>query len=67
MPWIASAPGRYAISVAAGSLVSLPLRLPGINVSVSPTDYSTYDTFKLAKFDGKTWKFFGENLSTASR
>ncbi|WP_334527137.1 hypothetical protein [Bradyrhizobium sp. AZCC 2230] len=53
--------------MAAGSLVSLPLRLPGINVSVSPTDYSTYDTFKLAKFDGKTWKFFGENLSTASR
>ena len=49
------------------SKVSLPLLLPGITVSVSPTDYSTYDTFKLAKFDGKTWKFFGENLSTASR
>ena len=47
--------------------VSLPLLLPGITVSVSPTDYSTFDTFKLAKFDGKTWKFFGENLSTASR
>ena len=49
------------------SKVSLPLLLPGITVSVSPTDYSTFDTFKLAKFDGKTWKFFGENLSTASR
>ncbi|PDT73458.1 ABC transporter substrate-binding protein [Bradyrhizobium sp. C9] len=49
------------------SKVSLPLLLPGITVSVSPTDYSTFDTFKLAKFDGKTWKFFGENISTASR
>ncbi|OKO87731.1 branched-chain amino acid ABC transporter substrate-binding protein [Bradyrhizobium sp. NAS80.1] len=49
------------------SKVSLPLFLPGITVSVTPTDYSTFDTFKLAKFDGKTWKFFGENLSTASR
>jgi ABC-type branched-subunit amino acid transport system substrate-binding protein len=49
------------------SKASLPLLLPGITVSVTPTDYSTFDTFKLAKFDGKTWKFFGENLSTASR
>ncbi|MBR0899947.1 ABC transporter substrate-binding protein [Bradyrhizobium tropiciagri] len=49
------------------SKVSLPLLLPGITVSVSPTNYSTFDTFKLAKFDGKTWKFFGENISTASR
>ncbi|UGA41008.1 ABC transporter substrate-binding protein [Bradyrhizobium quebecense] len=49
------------------SKISLPLLLPGITVSVSPTDYSTFDTFKLAKFDGKTWKFFGENISTASR
>jgi ABC-type branched-subunit amino acid transport system substrate-binding protein len=47
--------------------ISLPLLLPGITVSVTPTNYSTFDTFKLAKFDGKTWKFFGENISTASR
>ncbi|KWV61244.1 branched-chain amino acid ABC transporter substrate-binding protein [Bradyrhizobium macuxiense] len=47
--------------------ISLPLLLPGITVSVSPTNYSTFDTFKLAKFDGHTWKFFGENISTASR
>ncbi|MCC8956049.1 ABC transporter substrate-binding protein [Bradyrhizobium sp. Pear77] len=49
------------------SKVSLPLLLPGITVSVSPTNYSTFDTFKLARFDGKTWKFFGENISTALR
>ena len=49
------------------SKISLPLLLPGVTVSVTPTDYSTFDTFKLAKFDGKTWKFFGDTLSTASR
>jgi ABC-type branched-subunit amino acid transport system substrate-binding protein len=46
--------------------ISLPLLLPGITVSVAPRDYSTFDTFKLAKFDGKTWKFFGDNISTTS-
>jgi hypothetical protein len=47
--------------------ISLPLLLPGITLSVTPTDYSTFSTFHLAKFDGNTWKFFGENISTASR
>jgi ABC-type branched-subunit amino acid transport system substrate-binding protein len=47
--------------------VSLPLLLPGITLNVTPTDYSTFSTFRLAKFDGKTWKFFGENISTATR
>lgn len=47
--------------------ISLPLLLPGITLSITPTDYSTFSTFRLAKFDGKTWKFFGENISTASR
>ena len=57
------ATGRRPIEVPRG-----PTRLlPGITVSVSPTNYSTFDAFKLAKFDGKTWKFFGENISTASR
>jgi hypothetical protein len=47
--------------------ISLPLLLPGITVSVTPDNYSTFSTFRLAKFDGKTWKFFGDNISTASR
>ncbi len=48
------------------SHISLPLLLPGITLSVSPDNYATYSTFRLAKFDGKTWKFFGDNISTAS-
>jgi ABC-type branched-subunit amino acid transport system substrate-binding protein len=46
--------------------ISLPLFLPGITVTVTPDNYSTFSTFRLARFDGKTWKFFGENIATAS-
>jgi ABC-type branched-subunit amino acid transport system substrate-binding protein len=46
--------------------ISLPLFLPGITVTVTPDNYATFSTFRLAKFDGKTWKFFGENITTAS-
>jgi len=49
------------------SKISLPLFLPGVTVSVTPEDYSTFSTFRLAKFDGKTWKFFGDNISTARK
>jgi ABC-type branched-subunit amino acid transport system substrate-binding protein len=48
------------------SKISLPLFLPGITVTVTPDNYSTFSTFRLARFDGKTWKFFGENITTAS-
>ena len=47
--------------------ISLPLLLPGVTLSVTPDNYATYSTFRLARFDGKTWKFFGENISTASK
>jgi len=46
--------------------ISLPLFLPGITVTVTPDNYSTFSTFRLAKFDGTTWKFFGGNISTAA-
>jgi hypothetical protein len=49
------------------SNISLPLLLPGITVAVSPTDYSTFGALRLARFDGKTWKFFGENITTAEK
>ena len=49
------------------SEISLPLLLPGVTLSVTPDNYSTYSTFRLAKFDGRTWKFFGDNISTASK
>ncbi|MDR3464777.1 MAG: ABC transporter substrate-binding protein [Xanthobacteraceae bacterium] len=48
------------------SHVSLPLLLPGITVTVTPDNYATFDTFRLARFDGTTWKFFGANISAAA-
>jgi ABC-type branched-subunit amino acid transport system substrate-binding protein len=49
------------------SQISLPLLLPGATVSVTPDDYATFSSFRLARFDGKSWKFFGENISTAAK
>ncbi|MGB3042946.1 MAG: ABC transporter substrate-binding protein [Xanthobacteraceae bacterium] len=47
--------------------VSLPLFLPGVTISTTPSDYSAYHIFKMAKFDGKAWKFFGENIDTSAK
>jgi len=49
------------------SQISLPLLLPGATVSATPDDYATFSSFRLARFDGKSWKFFGENISTAAK
>ncbi|MGN6308075.1 MAG: hypothetical protein ACTHNN_00775 [Xanthobacteraceae bacterium] len=50
-----------------GQNVSLPLFLPGVTGSTTPSDYSAYHIFKMAKFDGKAWKFFGENIDTSAK
>jgi len=41
----------------------LPMLLPGIVVSTSPTDFAPIKQMQLAKFDGTTWKLFGEVIS----
>jgi hypothetical protein len=33
---------------------------------VTPDNYAGFDTFRLAKFDGTTWKFFGANISASA-
>jgi branched-chain amino acid transport system substrate-binding protein len=40
--------------------LKVPLLLPGITVSTSPTDYAPIQCEQLAKFDGTEWKRFGE-------
>jgi branched-chain amino acid transport system substrate-binding protein len=40
--------------------LSLPLFLPGIKVSTSPSDYFIFKQLRLAKFDGKEWVLFGD-------
>jgi branched-chain amino acid transport system substrate-binding protein len=40
-----------------------PLSLPGLVVSTSPDDYAPIKQMQLMKFDGETWKLFGELIS----
>lgn len=45
--------------------LALPMLLPGIKVSTSPTDYAPVKQLQLSRFDGKTWQLFGDVLSGA--
>ena len=41
----------------------IPMALPGITISTTPTDYAVFDSMQLARFDGKTWVPFGDLIS----
>ncbi|MFO1079194.1 MAG: ABC transporter substrate-binding protein [Reyranellaceae bacterium] len=43
--------------------VTIPLLLPGITLNTSPTDYFPIQSARLARFDGETWRLFGELIS----
>lgn len=45
--------------------LKLPMLLPGITVSTSATDFAPIKQLQLEKFDGKTWKLFGEVISAS--
>ena len=40
--------------------LKLPMLLPGITISTSATDFAPIKQMQLMKFDGETWKLFGE-------
>jgi branched-chain amino acid transport system substrate-binding protein len=42
--------------------LELPVLLPGIKANASPTDYHTVRALQLARWNGKSWKRFGEIL-----
>ena len=44
----------------------VPMLLPGITVSTSPTDYYPIQAVQLARFKGQSWELFGEILSAES-
>jgi hypothetical protein len=46
--------------------VELPLLLPGIKVSYSPTNYAGFHQLRTQRFDGKGWVLFGDVISVAS-
>jgi len=41
----------------------LPMALPGIVVSTSATDFAPFKQMQLQKFEGETWKLFGDVIS----
>jgi ABC-type branched-subunit amino acid transport system substrate-binding protein len=41
--------------------------LPGVTVNVTPDDYSTFSTFRTARFDGKRWAIFGEPIHATAK
>ena len=43
--------------------LKLPMLLPGITVSTSADDFAPIKQMQLEKFDGTTWKLFGEMIS----
>ncbi len=44
----------------------LPMLLPGITVSTSPTDFYPLQAIRLARFKGESWELFGDILSAES-
>jgi len=40
-----------------------PLSLPGMTISTTPDDYAPIKQMQLMKFDGETWKLFGDLIS----
>ena len=44
----------------------VPLLLPGITVSTSPTDYYPIQSVQLQRFKGETWELFGDVMSAES-
>ncbi len=40
-----------------------PMLLPGIKVHTTPTDFFPIQEMQLAKFDGKSWKRFGQVIA----
>ena len=46
--------------------LKVPLMLPGISVSTSPTDFYPVQAVRLQRFKGETWELFGEVLAAES-
>jgi len=59
--------GRESIMKHAADLhnLALPMLLPGITLSTSPTDFAPVKQMQLEKFDGNTWKLFGDVISAS--
>ena len=41
----------------------IPMALPGVIASTSPTDFALFQTMQMVKFDGKSWVDFGKPVA----
>jgi branched-chain amino acid transport system substrate-binding protein len=46
--------------------VRIPLLLPGINVSTSPTDFYPIQAVQLSRFKDESWDLFGDIMAAES-
>jgi branched-chain amino acid transport system substrate-binding protein len=46
--------------------LKLPMLLPGITVSTSADDFAPIKQMQLMKFDGTTWRLFGDVIAASS-
>ncbi len=47
--------------------ITVPMLLPGITLNTSPTDYFPIQSARMARFDGETWRLFGNVISSESQ
>ena len=47
--------------------LKLPMLLPGITISTSADDFAPIKQMQLMKFDGNSWKLFGDVISGSGR
>jgi branched-chain amino acid transport system substrate-binding protein len=47
--------------------LKLPMLLPGITISTGAEDYAPIKLMQLQRFDGTTWKLFGDVISVSGR
>ncbi len=47
--------------------LKLPMLLPGISISTGADDFAPIKQMQLQKFDGTTWRLFGDVISASSR
>jgi branched-chain amino acid transport system substrate-binding protein len=45
--------------------LKLPMLLPGITLSTGATDFAPIKQMQLEKFDGATWKLFGDVITAS--
>ena len=46
--------------------LKLPMLLPGITVTTGANDFAPIKQMQLMKFDGTTWRLFGDVISASS-